>query len=453
MWVDFGGRAVKKKTVKNLLVVLGCVLGLAAAGFFAFLGINDYKMKNCPHESWANGVCINCGYACVHDWEDGVCRRCGKVCNHSWADGVCGICKMPCLHQWENGTCTICGTVCGHEHYENGVCTTCGTVCTHEWLEGTCSVCGLACRHVQHDIDGICTVCGEKQVHHYRNGVCACGAEPVFYTKALPNELFDICSEQGSVQVINYSAPLFASNSVTVSKKMRVYLPYGYSEEEKYNVLIMVHGASGSDGDWMDNIIDTDLGTAVCMRNLYDNMIQQRVLEPLIIVTPYTDSYIQGGGYVDTGPEQFAHEVREVILPYIVDHYSTYAENGSLEALEAAREHFGLGGCSNGALYAERAGMAENLDIFSNFICLSGFTNVRDVVRALESSDHDVRYLYAGAGTADSQRDPVEDGYGYIVNRSEKLTEGENARLELVTGGHSWDVWAALFYNAAQLLF
>lgn len=441
---------MKKKTMKNLLIVLASVLILAAAAFFAFLGVNAHRMKNCPHDSWANGVCINCGYACVHDWEDGVCRRCGKVCNHSWADGVCGICKMPCRHQWERGTCTVCGVVCGHEHYENGVCTTCGISCRHEWIAGVCTVCGLECQHERHSIDGICARCGEKQPHRFVNGKCACGAEPVVYTSALPKELFDICGEQGSVQVINYSAPLYSSPSVTVSKKMSVYLPYGYSEDEKYNVLIMVHGAGGNDGDWMDNIIDTDLGTPVCMRNLYDNMIQQRVIEPLIIVTPYTDSYVPGGGYMDTGPEQFALEVREFILPYIADNYSTYAEGGNLED---AREHFGIGGCSNGALYTERAGIVSNLDVFSNFICLSGFTNVRDVVNALDDGEYSVNCLYAGAGTADSQREAVEDGYSYIVKNSEKLTEGKNARMELVAGGHSWDVWAALFYNAAQLLF
>lgn len=453
MWVGYGGWAVKKRTLKNLLIVLASLLGLAAAAFFAFLGINTHRLKTCAHESWDNGVCLTCGYVCGHDWEDGACIHCGMVYDHKWENGVCSICRIPCPHQWEHGTCTVCGMVCSHEQYKNGICFACGEVCSHEWYDGVCTVCGMVCQHVQHDMDGFCTSCGEKQLHHYVNGACVCGAQPIVYTHALPHEFFDMCSEQGSVQVVNYSAPLYAAQSVTVSKKMSVYLPYGYSEDKKYNVLVMIHGASGSDGDWMDNIIDTEHGTAVCMRNLYDYMIQQRIIEPLIIVSPYTDSYVPGGGFMDTGPEQFAQEVKAIILPYIVDHYSTYAENGSPEELQAARAHFGIGGCSNGALYVERAGMAENLGIFSNFVCLSGFSYVRDVVKSLESQDLSVSYLYAGAGTVDAQKDSVIDGYEYIVDHSEKLTEGENAHIEIVTGSHTWDTWAALFFNAAQLLF
>lgn len=336
---------------------------------------------------------------------------------------------------------------CGH-----GRCAVCGQFCRHEWRDSVCTVCGMACPHVQHDVDGYCTSCGKKMIHHYVSGMCECGSKPIVHTRPLSQETYNVCSEQGSIHLVDYQAKLYSTSSVTVIKRMRVYLPYGYDEKEKYNVLVMVHGG-GNDGDWMDNIIDTELGTSVCMRNVYDNMIQQRLMKPMIIVTPCTDSYVYGAGYVDTGPEQLAPELRKDILPYIAEHYSTYAEDGSIEALQAAREHFGIGGCSNGALYAYNAGLTANLDIFSNFLCFSGCNNVNSTVQVLESQPYTVSCLYAGAGSGDTQKDTVTSGYWYVVDNSTKLTPGENTWIETISGGHTWDTWGTLFYNAAQLLF
>ena len=444
---------MKKKTAKSLLITLAALLMLAAGAFCIFKGVSAYKLQNCTHEDWDKGVCSLCGYACEHDWADGECSFCGMSCTHAWEEGVCGICGLACLHEWDEGTCAVCAMVCPHESYVESICELCGTACGHQWERGICAVCRAACPHERHDTQGICERCGMELVHHYVSGVCACGAEPLIYDKPLPKEFFDPCSRQGSITVVNYYAPLYSTDTVTVGKTMSVYLPYGYDESKKYNVLVMVHGGGGDNTDWMDNRFVADNGTVVCMRNLYDNMIQQRIIEPLIIVAPYTDSFVKGGGFMDTGPEQLDPELREYILPYIVENYSTYAEGSSFEQMQAAREHFGIGGCSNGALYAYNAGLVGNLELFSNFICLSGCNNASGAAGALESKPYPVGYLYAGAGSWDPQKDYSLRGYDYIVDNSPKLTEGENAMFLLINGGHTWSTWSTSFFNAVQLLF
>lgn len=431
---------MNNKKMLILLLILAAVLCATVGAAFAY---SDYSASRLQEEL------ENCGH---ERYENGVCARCGAPCEHEFSQGQCLVCGQPCPHQWKNGSCQLCGMACEHE-WRDGRCAVCGQSCRHEWRDSVCTVCGMACPHVQHDVDGYCTSCGKKMIHHYVSGMCECGAKPIVHTRPLSQETYNVCSEQGSIHLVDYQAKLYSTSSVTVIKRMRVYLPYGYDEKEKYNVLVMVHGGGGNDGDWMDNIIDTELGTSVCMRNVYDNMIQQRLMKPMIIVTPCTDAYVYGAGYVDTGPEQLAPELREDILPYIAEHYSTYAEDGSIEALQAAREHFGIGGCSNGALYAYNAGLAANLDIFSNFLCFSGCNNVNSTVQVLESQPYTVSCLYAGAGSGDTQKDTVTSGYWYVVDNSTKLTPGENTWIETISGGHTWDTWGTLFYNAAQLLF
>lgn len=45
------------------------------------------------------------------------------------------------------------------------------------------------------------------------------------------------------------------------------------------------------------------------------------------------------------------------------------------------------------------------------------------------------------------------NGYDYIVDNTDKLTDGVNARYQNIAGGHTWGTWSALFFDAAQLLF
>lgn len=81
--------------------------------------------------------------------------------------------------------------------------------------------------------------------------------------------------------------------------------------------------------------------------------------------------------------EQFVRELREDILPFIVQNYSTYAADGSAEAISAARDHFAYAGLSMGSIYAYNSVMPLCLDLFAWFGCFSGMRSLRRSLPAI----------------------------------------------------------------------
>ena len=65
------------------------------------------------------------------------------------------------------------------------------------------------------------------------------------------------------------------------NKRAIVYLPYGYNENNKYNVFYLMHGG------WCNEALS--LGTpsnSSKFKNVIDNMIKNKGMDPLIIVCP-----------------------------------------------------------------------------------------------------------------------------------------------------------------------
>ena len=443
-----------KKQTSIALLTVAVLLLICGFGLAHFHLISRVHQSLCRHQNWENGVCTACGLACEHDaWENGRCAACGLPCEHRWENGRCTVCGSACVHEWENAKCQTCGLRCDHPIYNHGVCTVCGTACSHDFREGICVICGEVCGHANHDpITQQCTFCGLKIPHSFIHGKCACGAVPVFYDNLLPSEFYQECEHPGTVQKQTYIQKLHYQGDEEVTKNLNVYLPYGYTGQEKYNVLVLIHGGGDDEDSWLTK--EYDFGFPLIMKNIYDNMIEQKLCRPLIIVCPttYNGPYYSNDG----GLEQMAAELRETILPYVAEHYSTYAESGSLTDLQAAREHFGIGGMSNGALYALNSGMQMDLDLFSNFICFSGNSQPYAVAEAINSEtwkDLPISFFYAGAGYYDGQWQNTFYGFQIIVDQTDRLTEGENAFYRDIDGGHDFGVWNVNIFNALQMAF
>ena len=183
-------------------------------------------------------------------------------------------------------------------------------------------------------------------------------------------------------------------------------------------------------------------------------MIEQKICKPCIVVTPVTNTRFLTG--VDGGIFQMREELRDYILPYIVENYSTYAADSSLDAISAAREHFGLGGLSNGALCVFKAGFQYNFPLFGSYAAFSGDYEPWTTAAAIQSGDFaelPITCFFAGAGTFDGQQENSKVGFNYIVENTDRLVEGENAFYVDVTGGHEWSVWLTDLYNAMQVMF
>ena len=293
-------------------------------------------------------------------------------------------------------------------------------------------------------------------VHSFVKGVCSvCGEKPAFLTDWLPDEFYQEAAHGGTVTAVEYDTKAFAAyDELTYHKRMNVYLPYGYDEHKPYNVLVLIHGQGDNEDDWLVETHESG-GHAMCGRVILDNIFEQGLAEPCIVVTPVTETkFVQG---LTAGIVQMQDELRETILPYIVEHYSTYAKDSSEAGLQAARSHFGLGGLSNGALFTYEGGMRKDFDLFGSYCAFSGNGEPWKTVSAIQEAEFaklPVDCLFTGAGSLnDWQQNYTEIGFEYFVEKDARFVEGENAWRVDVDGGHEWKVWFTCLYNAMQVMF
>ena len=258
-------------------------------------------------------------------------------------------------------------------------------------------------------------------VHSFVKGVCSvCGAKPEFLTDWLPDEFYQETNHAGTVTAVEYDTKAFAAyDQLTYHKRMNVYLPYGYDATKPYNVLVLIHGQGDNEDDWLVDTHESG-GHAMCGRVILDNIFEKGLAE-------------------------------------LVEHYSTYAKDGSAAGLLAARSHFGLGGLSNGALFTYEGGMRHDFDLFGSYCAFSGNGEPWKTVSAIQSDEFaalPVDCLFTGAGSLnDWQQNYTKIGFEHFVEKDSRFVEGENAWNVDVNGGHEWKVWFTCLYNAMQVMF
>lgn len=174
-------------------------------------------------------------------------------------------------------------------------------------------------------------------------------------------DLYRVASSRpGTIVSLDYSA---ANPSGGVdSKKLNVYLPYGYDDPEniqKYNVLYLLHG-----GGENENTIFSGPGQNTELKRIIDNLIEQGDIEPMIVVTP---SFYGGSGSVDS----FHQELLNDIIPLVETTYRTYAGSASDEELRGSRDHRAFGGFSMGSVCTWN-NYINMLDYIKYFVPLSG---------------------------------------------------------------------------------
>ena len=296
-------------------------------------------------------------------------------------------------------------------------------------------------------------------IHRFRDGICTvCGKAPEFLTGFLPEEYYTETERGSTVYRHEYEIPAYEDREhETYDKRFNVYLPYGYDESKPYNVLVLVHGGGGDEDAWLNDVYDySDVGILMCGRVIFDNMFEKGICDPCIIVCPVTEiPECQG---IAASTIQLRQELREYILPYVAEHYSTYAADSSLDSLKAARDHFALGGLSNGALFVYEGGMCYDFDLFGSYAAFSGngspWETVNTIQTTEEYSDLPINCYFTGAGTInDWQIDYTRNGYNYFVEQLPQLEEGKNAWHVDVDGGHEWKVWFTDIFNALPLMF
>lgn len=225
--------------------------------------------------------------------------------------------------------------------------------------------------------------------------------------KTIPEEYYQAAAQQGTVVELTYNtyeSKTYEQKSKVLTKRAIVYLPYGYTEENKYNVFYLMHGGWGNEA--------TTLGTPDqpnSFKNVVDHAIANGDIEPLIIVcsTYNNESSQDSADYTlayYTLTVNYHNELVNDLIPAVEGTYSTYANSTSQEGIKDSRDHRGFGGFSMGSVATWYA-FVNCLDEFRYFLPMSGAMDYEgnDVDTAVTASGHSSNdfFIYAITGTDD----------------------------------------------------
>jgi enterochelin esterase-like enzyme len=213
---------------------------------------------------------------------------------------------------------------------------------------------------------------------------------------------------RGKLEMIEYD-----SKTVGTRRKMQVYTPPGYSTDQKYPVLYLLHGIGGDETEWQ-RFATVDV--------LLDNLIAEGKAVPMIVVMP------NGRAQKDDRPGPnpmatasafavFERDLLDDVIPAIESRY----------AVRADREHRALAGLSMGGGQSLNFGLGH-LDTFA---WVGGFSSAPNTKRPEElvpdpaAAARQLKLLWLSCGNKD----------GLI-----RISQGVHAYLKEHNVPHVWHV-------------
>ena len=237
--------------------------------------------------------------------------------------------------------------------------------------------------------------------------------------------------DRGKLETIEYT-----STTVGIERKARVYTPPGYSQQQKYSVLYLLHGIGGDENEWAR-------GGSVDV--ILDNLYAEKRAIPMIVVLP-NGRAAKDVTARDPIPRQspafaaFENDLLTDLIPFIEKTYSVKSD----------RESRALAGLSMGGGQSLNFGL-NNLDTFAWVGGFSSAPNTKPPAQLLKDPDEaskKLRLLYVACGDQD---------------RLLRISEGVHNMLDekkvphlynVIPGGrHDFKVWKSDLYHFAQLLF
>jgi enterochelin esterase-like enzyme len=217
-------------------------------------------------------------------------------------------------------------------------------------------------------------------------------------------------------------------------RKAVVYTPPGYSAEQKYPVLYLLHGIGGDENEWRRG------GQPEVILN---NLIDEEKAVPMIIVMPNGRAQPDdrpGPNAMATAPAfgKFDKDLLGDLIPFVEARYSVKKD----------REHRALAGLSMGGGQSLNFGLA-NLDTFAWVGGFSSAPNTRPAAELLPDPEKakQLKLLFISCGNKD----------GLI-----RISQGVHAYLKEKEVPHTWHVdehahdfqhWKKALYHFAQLIF
>ena len=296
-------------------------------------------------------------------------------------------------------------------------------------------------------------------------GVAAVNEETVT-NAVLPEELSEIPQDYFSeseypgtlveLEYDTYESMTYEEHSQVLHKRAIVYLPYGYSEEEPYNVFYLMHGG------WSNET--TYLGTPEQpneFKNVLDNGIADGKIRPMIVVCPtYNNTSTEDSADYSLAlrlTENYHNELINDLIPAVEETYSTYGEDTTEDGLRDSRDHRAFCGFSMGSVATWRT-FQYCLDYFRYFMPSSGSLTsdgeyMASIVKDAGREWNDF-FIFAASGTDDFaytsfkyQIQAMEDVSDGTFRYADNEREGNLYFLEQEGGVHSGEYAQEYFYN------
>lgn len=265
------------------------------------------------------------------------------------------------------------------------------------------------------------------------------GAQPIVLNPddvaAFPEPSDDIAAvrpgtPQGRLEMIEYD-----SKTVGTTRRMNVYTPPGYSSDQTYPVLYLLHGIGGDETEWQ---------RFATPNVLLDNLIADGRAVPMIVVMPngraQANDRPEGNVYA-AGPAfaNFERDLLDDVIPAIESRY----------AASSNRDDRALAGLSMGGGQTLNFGLAH-LDHFAWIGAFSSAPNTRtpmELVPDPRAVADQVKLLYLSCGNKDGLFGISQALHGY-------LNEHDVPHIWNVDGhGHDATHWRNNLYHFAQRIF
>ena len=233
----------------------------------------------------------------------------------------------------------------------------------------------------------------------------------------------------GKIEMIEYE-----SKTVGTTRKMQVYTPPGYSKENKYPVLYLLHGIGGDETEWQ-RFAQPEV--------LLDNLIADGKAVPMIIVMPngraQKNDRAEGNVFASAPAfEAFERDLMDDVIPAIESRYSTYND----------REHRALAGLSMGGGQSLNFGLAH-LDTFG---WVGGFSSAPNTKKPEElvpdpEAAKAMKLLWLSCGNKDGLIRISQGVHAYLKDK-------EIAHVwHVASHGHDPPEWKQALYHFAQKIF
>ena len=245
-------------------------------------------------------------------------------------------------------------------------------------------------------------------------------------------------------------------NGINGTNALNVYLPYGYDSSKQYNIFYFMHGMGDNEGTLLYN----NNGE---WQRVFDNMVANGDIEPMIIVTPTFNKVSSDTFY---NAENFYKEFRASVVPFVEGKYSTYAKSTSEADLKASRMHRAYGGFSMGSV-STWAVFENCVDIVAYFMPMSGAhhwgTGNPDpaaLARATEKAGlkKNEYFIMSATGTSDFAIDALRPQIENMkkLSQFEYTSDFSKGNLWFILangGGHDWYYVRQYLYNCLPFFF